>query len=114
MKKFLLSLVGLTLGLTGFVTHAQTESVAYECLFGTGLNNQNVSSYTNSWTVTNKGFTWDIVNFNNNNSGWDYVKCGNTSADLTGTITTQSAIPIEITKVVINVGAITATMRLQI
>ena len=66
-----------------------------------------VSSYAGSFSNTYGGFTCNYTNFNNNNKGWTYVKCGSSSAAYTGTIITNAAIDKAITKVEIKVDAIT-------
>ena len=42
-------------------------------------NSKSVSSYTDTWTAVSGGYTWTISNFNNNNNGWAYIKCGRKS-----------------------------------
>ena len=104
MKKYLLLMaLLLSFGLSAFA-----DTPAYTCLFGSKYNSGKISSYTNSWSATNEDFTWDITNFNNNNNGWNYVKCGTKSASI-ATITTSDVIPETITKVEVVIDAITAT-----
>ena len=83
-----------------------TESVYKTSLFGSSYNSQGVQNYTSTWTSTNNGFTVSLTNFNNNNNGWNSVKCGTKSNDSTGTITTSSAIDEKITKVNLGIAAI--------
>ena len=85
-----------------------TANADYTCLFGKNYNSQGISSYSNNWTVTNKSdnFTWNMVNWNNNNNGWDYVKCGHKSNAYIATITTSEAIPQKISKITVTIGAI--------
>lgn len=105
MKKYLL-LMALLLSF-GLSAYAQ-DSPAYTCLFGTNYNSDKIGSYSNNWTATNNGFTWNIVNFNNNNNGWSYVKCGTKTASV-ATITTANAISEKITKIEVVIDAITVS-----
>lgn len=106
MKKLLLSLFAVVA--TTFASIAE-DTLAYTCTFDRANFDKKVSSYTSSWTTTCNGNTWDIVNFNNNNSGWDYIKCGSKSAASIATITTAFAAPEKISKVVVTIDAITAS-----
>lgn len=67
-----------------------------------------VSSYTSSWDYTYNGTTLTLANFNNNNKGWDYVKCGRKNTASTGTITTKNAIEGTVSSVTVSVSACTA------
>lgn len=63
---------------------------AYTLLFGASYNSQSVSSYTDTWTVTNEGFTATMQNWNNNKNEWSYVKAGRKKEASVATITTGS------------------------
>ena len=91
------------------VTWAEGDEVYKTALFGTNYNSQGVSSYTATWTATNGGFTVSLTNFNNNNNGWSYVKCGRKNNFSVATITTSEPIDKAITKVVVTIDAITAS-----
>lgn len=85
------------------------EEVVYKtALFGSDYNSQSVSSYSNSWTATNNGFTVNLANWNNNNNGWNYIKAGHKNTAYVGTITTADAIDKAVTKIVVTIDAITA------
>ncbi|MCM1177307.1 MAG: fibronectin type III domain-containing protein [Clostridium sp.] len=84
------------------------ESNSYTLQFGADYNSKSVSSYTASWTVTCDNFTWDMTNWNNNNNGWNYVKCGSKSATSVATITTSASIPEAISKVIVTIDAVKA------
>ena len=73
MKKVLLLLMALFVG-SGLMS--AEESVAYTLKFGASYNSDPIGSYTNNWSATVDGFTWNIENFNNNQNNWAYVKCG--------------------------------------
>jgi len=85
------------------------ETVYKTALFGSSYNSKGVSGYTDvSFSSTNNGFTVDVVNANNNNNGWSFIKIGGKKGAYTGTITTNAAIDKAITKVDLTIDAITA------
>ena len=86
----------------------ETETAYKTVLFGTAYNSEKFSSYENSWSTTKDGFTCNIVNANNYNNGWEYIKMGSKSKALVGTITTATAIDKVITSVDITIDAVTA------
>lgn len=90
------------------VTDKTKEILGYTALFGADYNSKKISSYTDSWTATNEGFTWDIVNFNNNNNSWDYIKAGRKDYTSIAKITTSESIPEAISKVVMTVDDVKA------
>ena len=84
------------------------EVVYKSALFGSDYNSKSVSSYTESWTATHSGFSVDLTNFNNNNNGWDYIKCGRKNNASVGTIVTTNAIDEPVSKVNVTIDALTA------
>ena len=105
LLKTWLMLVCLILG----VGTTWAEEVVYKtALFGSSYNSQGVSSYSNSWTATNNGFTVNLANWNNNNNGWSYIRAGHKNTAYVGTITTAAAIDKAVTKIVVTIDAITA------
>ena len=84
------------------------ESPYKTLTFSSETNNKPISSYTDTWTATIDGFTWNLSNFNNNKNGWEYVKCGSKNSESVATITTASAIDEAITKVVVTVDAVSS------
>ena len=84
------------------------EAVYKETTFSSSNNSQGISSYSNSWYNTTDGFRIDIANANNANNSWGYVKMGSKSAAYVGKFTTNSAIDLKITKVSINIAAVTS------
>ena len=84
------------------------ESPYKTLTFSSETNNESIGGYSKTWTATVGGFTWQLANFNNNNNGWEYVKCGSKSSESIATITTASAIDEAITKVVVTVDAVTS------
>lgn len=80
---------------------------SYTVLFGSSYNSGKVGSYTNSWYVNVDGVQFlDMVNWNNNNNGWNYVKAGGKSGNLTGTMTTHSALPLAVGTVKVTIDNI--------
>ena len=67
---------------------------------------ENCNSYTTTWDATIGNDSWKIANFNNNNWGWNWIKCGSKKAASTATITNSTAFDQPITKVVVNASAI--------
>lgn len=106
MKKLLLFL--FTLFSVFGLANAAEKQLVQQCLFGKDYNSKNTSAYNGSFSATNKGFTWDLVNFNNNGGQWDYVKCG-AKEDYTSTITTSKAISEEINEFGVLIGAISSS-----
>lgn len=80
---------------------------AYKTLTFPGGNSEKVSGYDKTWTATIDDFTWTLVNFNNNNNGWAFVKCGSKTGG-TGTIT-SAAIDKKIGTVVVTIDKLIAT-----
>lgn len=83
------------------------ESKTYTLLFGSDYNSGNIGSYSNFWSATCDGFTWNITNANNNNCQWNYIKMGSKNAASTGTIVTKTSMPEAIKTVSMTIGAIT-------
>ena len=79
------------------------SAAAYKTLTFPDGNDNSVGSYTATWTATIDGFSWTLVNFNNNSNKWAYVKCGRKNNASIGTITTNSAIDKKIGLVLIDV-----------
>ncbi len=59
------------------------------------------SGYTNTWEQTVNDYTWILTNFNNNNAGWQFVRCGSKSAASTATIVNKEAYASAISEVVV-------------
>ena len=83
----------------------------YTLQFGTPYNSadEKIGSYTKTWNATRDGFTWTMVNWNNNNNGWKHVRAGNKTAASVATITTNTTIPEAISTVTMTIDAITTT-----
>ena len=76
-------------------------------LFGSSYNSKGVSNYTDTWTATKDGFTVSLTNFNNNNNGWNYVKCGRKNNASVATIITNAVVDKAVTKVDITIDEVT-------
>ena len=104
-RYYLFIIMLLTLG----IGSAWAEEELYKtALFGSSYNSKKVSSYTDTWTATNNGFTVTVVNANNNNNDWAYIKMGRKSNLSVGSITTEQAIDKPISKITMTIDAVTA------
>lgn len=86
-----------------FAGAAKTYTLDFESV------SQKVNVYTSTWNQTCNDFTWTISNFNNNNGGWKYIKCGNKNAESVATIVTGAAISEAIGSIDLTIDAITAS-----
>lgn len=89
----------------------------YTLTFGKEFSDPKVNDYKDTWDATRDGFTWTMVNWNNNNAyvgtnsnkptNWTYVKAGpkgNTNAH--AKIETASVMPEAISKISITIDAV--------
>lgn len=83
----------------------KTEKIA---LFGSEYNSKSISSYTDTWSATNDGFTVTLSNFNNNNNGWQSIKAGRKNNASVATIITQQAMG-KVKSVTMTVKAVTVS-----
>ena len=105
MKRILFFLMATLFSMMSFA-----QDVAYKtALFGANYNSKKISSYTDTWTATNDGFTVTIVNANNNNNDWNYIKMGRRNNASVGSITTKEAIDKPVSSVTLTIDAITAS-----
>lgn len=100
MKKFLLSL--LTVAATFSFASAATSQIDL-ALYGSGVW-PNTQNYTTANTSTDG--EWKIINANNNNNGWTYVKFGPKKSTTTGYIQTVKPLAEAIESVDVNITAI--------
>jgi hypothetical protein len=102
-----LALLAIFIAPMGMMGQTRAEEVYKTSQFGSGYNSQGVSSYTgNNWYSTTNGFRLDIVNANNNNNQWNYIKIGGKNGAYTGKLTTNAVIDEPVTKVVLTIDAI--------
>lgn len=90
-------------------TYTIAGAATYTITWNSTNNSKGVSSYTSSWSVTASGITCNMTNWNNNNNGWSYVKCGSKNATSVATIVTDSAIPEAIKTVTLTIDALSAS-----
>ncbi|MGN0196267.1 MAG: BACON domain-containing protein [Candidatus Cryptobacteroides sp.] len=72
-----------------------------------------ISAYDKTWDASISGFTWEIANFNNNNNGWNYIKCGRKSDPSVAHIATKTPIAYPVAKVVVTVDALSKTDKIK-
>lgn len=106
MKKFLLTLL-CAAGLATASNAAVSE--LYTVQFGSSYGDPNIGSYTDSWTATRDGKEWKLVNFNNNNNKWNYVKCGRKNVASVATITSNAALADKISSVAVTIDKMTVS-----
>lgn len=96
MKKFLLtfSLLALCFG----VSNALTLSTLH---FGEGTEQPKVQNYSSTYDVTCGGYTWSVSQFNNNNNGWDFIRCGTKNNASTPSISTSFLMEGSVEEIVI-------------
>ena len=105
MKKLSFFLMAMLISLVSFAQDAAYKTA----LFGESYNSKKISSYTDTWTATNDGFTVTIVNANNNNNAWGYIKMGRKNNASVGSITTQEVIDKPVSAVTLTIDALTAS-----
>lgn len=105
LQVFLLFLVALFAG----GANALAEETLYKTLtFSKETNEKGISSYTETWTATIDEFTWSIANFNNNNNGWQYIKCGSKKNPSVASITNTTAFDQPVSRVAVTIDNVTA------
>lgn len=90
---------------TGTVVTSKTYTITWN----SKNNSKSVGSYTEEWSVTAEGLTCNMVNWNNNNNDWEYVKAGRKSNTSVATIITSAAIPESIKTVTLTIDDLTAS-----
>lgn len=81
----------------------------YTLQFGKNYNSASIQNYTSTWSVTCDGFTWGMVNWNNNQNGWTNVRAGRKDKASVATITTKTTMPEAISTITMTIDAINAT-----
>ena len=72
-----------------FAGETAADTLPIELTFAT-YNDKSVNNYTSTWTATKDGKVWTFDGFNNNQNGWESVKCGRKSDAQTATITSPA------------------------
>lgn len=62
--------------LIGGGNYCLAQETAYKTLSFPDGNSKGVNLYTETWSATISGFTWEIANFNNNSNAWTFIKAG--------------------------------------
>ena len=99
--------------LMAFVTwggnYCIAQETAYKTLSFPDGNSKRVQSYTDTWSATISGFTWEIVKFNNNNSGWKFIRAGSKKNASVAKIKNETPFDRAIGKVVVDIAEIENT-----
>lgn len=73
-----------------FVSESAPVAKVYNVLFNKDNNKKGVQGYKNDWTNVSDGITYNVVNCNNNNNEWDFIRIGSKKNVSVGSITTAS------------------------
>ena len=90
-----------------FVSESAPVAKVYNVLFNKDNNKKGVQGYENNWTNVSDGFTYNVVNCNNNNNEWDFIRIGSKKNASVGSIATASAFPEAIAESTIKIDAVT-------
>lgn len=64
-------------------------------------NQKSVNNYTSTWQAIVADYTYTLVNFNNNQNGWSYVKCGRKEDPSVASISNDTPMP-KLTSIEVN------------
>ena len=64
-------------------------------------NQKSVNNYTSTWQAIVDSYTYTLVNFNNNQNGWSYVKCGRKENPSVASISNDTPMP-KLTSIEVN------------
>ncbi len=80
----------------------------YTLTFANTYGDETVGGYTTTWNATRDGFTWKLVNWNNNryNNGWTYVKAGPKGNTKAHAMIETAAMPEAISKISITIDKV--------
>lgn len=73
-----------------FVSESAPVVKVYNVLFNKDNNRKGVQGYKNDWTNVSDGTTYNVVNCNNNNNEWDFIRIGSKKNVSVGSISTAS------------------------
>ena len=108
-RAFKLALLCLMAFVTWGGNYCIAQETAYKTLSFPDGNSKRVQSYTDTWSATISGFTWEIVKFNNNNSGWKFIRAGSKKNASVATIKNETPFDRAIGKVVVDIAEIENT-----
>lgn len=77
-------------------------------------NSGPISSYTDNWFATCNGIKFNISNFNNNQNGWSFIKCGRKGIASVASIATDAAFTDAITKITIDFDKVSSVNSAKI
>lgn len=89
-----------------FVSESAPVAKVYTVSF-VKANNEAVNGYNFTWKNTSDNLKFTIVNGNNFDGAWDYVRFGTKKGDSTGTITTDSPFAEAIAESAITIDKVT-------
>lgn len=92
-----------------FVSDSAPVAKVYNVLFNKDNNKKGVQGYKNDWTNVSDGITYNVVNCNNNNNEWDFIRIGSKNNVSVGSIATASPFAEAIAESTIKIDAVTAT-----
>lgn len=92
-----------------FVSESAPVAKVYNVLFNKDNNKKGVQGYKNDWTNVSDGITYNVVNCNNNNNEWDFIRIGSKKNVSVGSIATASPFVEAIAESTIKIDAVTAT-----
>lgn len=73
-----------------FVSESAPVAKVYNVLFNKDNNKKGVQGYKNDWTNVSDDITYNVVNCNNNNNEWDFIRIGSKNNASVGSISTAS------------------------
>ena len=73
-----------------FVSESAPVAKVYNVLFNKDNNKKGVQGYKNDWTNVSDDITYNVVNCNNNNNEWDFIRIGSRKNASVGSISTAS------------------------
>ena len=102
-RAFKLALLCLMAFVTWGGNYCIAQETAYKTLSFPDGNSKGVNLYTETWSATISGFTWEIANFNNNSNAWTFIKAGRQKYASVATIDNTTPFDKAIGKIVVEV-----------
>ena len=95
------------------LTHSGADVIPSVVLTFPTDNQTEINVYDKTWDASISGFTWEIANFNNNNNGWTYIKCGRKKNASVAHIATKTPVAFPVAKVVVTVDALSKSDKIK-
>lgn len=73
-----------------FVSESAPVAKVYNVSFNKDNNKKGVQGYKNDWTNVSDDITYNVMNCNNNNNEWDFIRIGSKNNASVGSISTAS------------------------